>query len=97
MGPERDSVQFASIGASGASIKYLNIIKDVKTFLSQTGIVYPGRAKLEISHHYGIENFYKTGITMIPVINREYCKKYIIALPGQSHPEQYHKIKEETF
>jgi sialic acid synthase SpsE/mannose-6-phosphate isomerase-like protein (cupin superfamily) len=77
--------------------RLLNIIKDVKTFLSQTGIVYPGRAKLEISHHYGIENFYKTGITMIPVINREYCKKYIIALPGQSHPEQYHKIKEETF
>ena len=75
----------------------LNIIEDVKSFLNETGIVYPGQAKLEISHHYGIDNFYTTGITIIPVINREYCKKYIIVLRGQSHPEQYHKIKEETF
>ena len=34
---------------------------------------------------------------MITVINREYCKKLIIVLPGQRHPEQYHKQKEETF
>ena len=34
---------------------------------------------------------------MITVVNRGYCKKLIIALPGQSHPEQYHKKKEETF
>jgi D-lyxose ketol-isomerase len=31
------------------------------------------------------------------VINREYCKKLIISLPGQVHPEQFHKKKEETF
>jgi len=34
---------------------------------------------------------------MITVVNREYCKKLIITLPGQSHPEQYHEQKEETF
>jgi len=34
---------------------------------------------------------------MITVVNREYCKKLIIALPGQNHPEQFHKQKEETF
>jgi quercetin dioxygenase-like cupin family protein len=34
---------------------------------------------------------------MITVVNREYCKKLIIVLPGQNHPEQYHKKKEETF
>ena len=33
---------------------------------------------------------------MITVINREYCKKLIIVLPGQRHPEQHHKQKEET-
>ncbi|NLG03770.1 MAG: cupin domain-containing protein, partial [Clostridia bacterium] len=26
-----------------------------------------------------------------------YCKKYIIVLPGQKHPEHAHRIKEETF
>jgi quercetin dioxygenase-like cupin family protein len=66
-------------------------------FLKETNTVYPGQAKLEISHHYGIDNFYMTGATMITVINREYCKKLIITLPGQNHPEQYHKQKEETF
>ena len=77
--------------------KIWNAVQDVKQFLKESGVVYPGEAKLEISHHYGIENFYDTGITMITVVNREYCKKLIIALPGQSHPEQYHKKKEETF
>jgi D-lyxose ketol-isomerase len=34
---------------------------------------------------------------MITVINREYCKKILILLPNQTHPQQYHKIKEESF
>jgi len=57
----------------------------------------PGKSDLEISHHYGIDRFYEYGITMITVVNREYCKKLIILLPGQKHPEQYHEQKEETF
>lgn len=73
------------------------IVQDVKHFLNKSEVAFPGQAELEISHHYGIENFYKTGITMITVVNREYCKKLIIVLPGQTHPEQYHKEKEETF
>ena len=77
--------------------KIWDIVQDVKAFLKETGVVFPGEAKLEISHHYGIDNFYTTGITMITVVNREYCKKLIIALPGQNHPEQFHKQKEETF
>ena len=34
---------------------------------------------------------------MLTVVNRDYCKKILILLPGQTHPEQYHKNKEETF
>ena len=75
----------------------LKIIEDVRSLLKEANIVYPGQAKLEISHHYGIDKFYETGITMITVVNREYCKKLIIVLPGQQHPEQFHKQKEETF
>ena len=74
-----------------------NIVQDVKKFLDTTNVIYPKETHLEISHHYGIENFYDTGITMITVVNRDYCKKLIIVLPGQNHPEQYHKKKEETF
>ena len=74
-----------------------DIVQDVKSFLQESNVVYPGQAKLEISHHYGVDKFYETGITMITVVNREYCKKLIIMLPNQNHPEQYHKQKEETF
>jgi len=74
-----------------------DIVQNVKSFLNTADVVFPSDANLEISHHYGIDNFYKTGITLITVVNREYCKKLIIALPGQTHPEQYHKKKEETF
>jgi len=77
--------------------KVWEIVQDVRSFLDASDVVYPGEAKLEISHHYGIDKFYETGITMITVVNREYCKKLIIVLPGQNHPEQYHKKKEETF
>ena len=73
------------------------IVQQVKELLKKSKVVLPGQADFEISHHYGIDRFYEFGITMITVVNREYCKKLIIMLPGQSHPEQHHKIKEETF
>jgi sialic acid synthase SpsE/quercetin dioxygenase-like cupin family protein len=73
------------------------IVQKVKALLSEARIVVPGEAELEISHHYGIDRFYDTGLTMITVVNREYCKKLIAVLPGQTHPEQYHNKKEETF
>ena len=34
---------------------------------------------------------------MINIINQSYCKKLIIVLPGQKHPAQFHKVKEESF
>jgi sialic acid synthase SpsE/D-lyxose ketol-isomerase len=74
-----------------------DIVQNVKSLLADAQVVVPGAAKLEISHHYGIEKFYETGITMITVVNRDYCKKLIITLPNQRHPTQFHKQKEETF
>ena len=73
------------------------IVQKAKALFKEAGVVYPGGADLEISHHYGIDNFFENGSTMITVVNRNYCKKLIALLPGQSHPEQYHKQKEETF
>lgn len=74
-----------------------SIVQKVKSLLREGNVVFPGRANLEISHHYGLEQFYEYGISMITVVNREYCKKLIIMLPGQKHPEQFHEKKEETF
>ena len=52
---------------------------------------------MEISHHKGKRNFSKVGTTIINCINREYCKKILVQLPGQNHPLHYHPRKEETF
>jgi len=77
--------------------KVLSIVTRVKKLLDQSRGVVPGEAELEISHHYGIDRFDEFGITMVTVVNRHYCKKLIVVLPGQKHPEQYHEKKEETF
>jgi mannose-6-phosphate isomerase-like protein (cupin superfamily) len=73
------------------------IVDRTRTFLQDCMVQIPNGAILEISHHYGIENFYETGLSMITVVNEEYCKKLLFLLPGQSHPEQFHKNKKETF
>jgi sialic acid synthase SpsE/mannose-6-phosphate isomerase-like protein (cupin superfamily) len=77
--------------------KVYAIVQSIKKILKEGNVIFPGKANLEISHHYGIDQFMEYGSTMITVVNREYCKKLIIMLPGQKHPEQYHKKKEETF
>lgn len=74
-----------------------SIIRDVKALLKASGAVVPAQLELEISHHYGIERFRDVGSAMITVINREYCKRLLLMLPGQSHPEHWHKSKDETF
>lgn len=75
----------------------LEAVRAVKQLLKDANIVVPGKAELELSHHYGLDRFHETGLTMITVVNREYCKKLLAMLPGQDHPEQYHNRKEETF
>ena len=77
--------------------KVYNIVQQVKDVLQKARVAVPGQAELELSHHYGIGRFHEFGCTMITVVNRGYCKKLIILLPGQKHPEQYHEVKEETF
>ena len=77
--------------------KVYDIVQRVKEFVRKSGVIVPPKVDLEISHHYGIDRFDEFGMTMVTVVNREYCKKLILMLPGQQHPEQYHEQKEETF
>ncbi len=74
-----------------------DLVARVKDLLRAGSIVVPRHARLEVSHHYGLERVLEHGITMITVVNRAYCKKLIVVLPGQTHPAQYHELKEETF
>lgn len=73
------------------------IIHEAKSLINEAGIKLGDKFTVELSHHYGIKNFRKIGATIVNIINREYCKKLIIVLPGQEHPDHFHKIKEETF
>lgn len=75
-----------------------SILSEVKSILRNAGVILPKvQSDLEISHHYGIDNFRKTGAVLVNFVNREYCKKILTLLPGQSHPEHLHRKKEETF
>ena len=73
------------------------IAKKVSNLIKESKITVPGGIDLEISHHYGLDKFDQVGLTMLTVVNRGYCKKLLVSLPGQQHPEQYHNKKEETF
>jgi sialic acid synthase SpsE/mannose-6-phosphate isomerase-like protein (cupin superfamily) len=91
-----------AIGSDNARLantreKILQIAKRVKNLLHEGKITVPGGIDLEISHHYGLDRFDEFGLVMLTVVNRDYCKKLLVSLPGQHHPEQYHNQKEETF
>jgi quercetin dioxygenase-like cupin family protein len=72
-------------------------IKQVREMLGASHVIAPSQAEFEISHHYGLENFERFGSTVITVVNREYCKRLIVLIPGQTHPEQWHNLKDETY
>ena len=89
---QREDVELSD--TRGIILRYVNRIVDL---LKQSNVVVPVDSRCEISHHYGLENFEKTGLTLIDCVNREYCKKILVVLPGQAHPSHSHKKKEETF
>lgn len=94
----------AAVMADAASIPGdpdVMIIKDavheVKALLNYASVTLTTEFTIEYSHHYGVRNFRKVGAVLINIINREYCKKVLVQLKGQSHPFHFHKRKEETF
>ena len=72
-------------------------VHEIKAILNEANIQLGSDFKVEYSHHYGLESFRETGAAIIECINREYCKKLVVQLPGQRHPSHYHARKEETF
>lgn len=72
-------------------------VHEVKALLNLARVPLSSEFSVDYSHHYGVRNFRKVGTVLINVINREYCKKILVQLPGQVHPWHYHRRKEETF
>lgn len=89
----------ASVIPNAISMKRIiyKAIHDVKGMLHMANIFVNYDSNVSLSHHYGLEKFDEYGAVIIDCINREYCKKIIVMLPGQTHPKHYHKKKEETF
>lgn len=77
--------------------KVLHIVNQVKDILKKSEVTVPDKAGFELSHHYGLERFDEYGVTIVNCINREYCKKILVMIPGQNHPIHKHQLKEETF
>jgi sialic acid synthase SpsE/mannose-6-phosphate isomerase-like protein (cupin superfamily) len=79
------------------ALEIRRIIHDAKGMLSEAHIVLADDDQIDLSHHLGIDKFRHTGAIIVNVVNRTYCKKYILVLPGQRHPNHRHIQKEETF
>ena len=78
--------------------KVYKIVEKSKSILKLSNQFLKGQHDFEISHHYGLNSFEKFGLVMVTILNNtQYCKKLLIVFPGQTHPEQWHKKKEETF
>jgi N-acetylneuraminate synthase len=95
--PARSAVFQKSIERTDHRERVLQIVQKVRALLQESHTVTSEKAEVEISHHYGLDRFDEVGMTIINVVNRAYCKKLLVLLPGQHHPEQYHLKKEETF
>ncbi|MFH1877199.1 MAG: N-acetylneuraminate synthase family protein [Candidatus Omnitrophota bacterium] len=92
-----ETVNFKDLKIGNIRRKVLEIIKELKEIILKSHIALPDKIDLELSHHYGIDRYEEWGAAILNCINREYCKKLIILLPGQKHPFHYHVKKEETF
>jgi sialic acid synthase SpsE/mannose-6-phosphate isomerase-like protein (cupin superfamily) len=92
-----EAILLAGVSATDTRSLLHGIVHDVTTLLKKSRAIVPAQLHLEVSYHYGLERFRECGSTTITVINREYCKRVILILPGQRHPEQWHKQKDETY
>ena len=90
-------VRFDTVDIVNRRETVLAIIRELGALLTESRVPLMNRMNLELSHHYGLEEFHRCGCSIITCVNREYCKKIIALLPGQFNPTHTHKLKEETF
>ena len=71
-------------------------VEDSLRLLRRAGIVFPKQAKVSLYHHAGLERIAEIGAAFINIVDRDYCKSYVLMQPGQRYPDHYHKIKTES-
>ena len=94
---ENQPLMIKNLSKDNRETKVQSKVTKVISILREGNVIIPLNSECEISHHYGLDEFEECGATIINCINREYCKKIMVVLPGQKHPSHYHKLKEETF
>lgn len=92
-----EPIFFKDVSSSNIRAHVLSAIGKVREMLIESKVHLPHMLQFELSHHYGLERLEDKGAIIINCVNRQYCKKLIIILPGQRHPAHFHKRKEETF
>ena len=92
-----EPIYFKDVSTKDIRELVLQTIGKVKDMLLESKVHLPHLLQFELSHHYGIERMEDCGAIIINCVNRQYCKKLIVMLPGQRHPVHFHKKKEETF
>ena len=94
---KNEAIMAVDVAKMDAREKVYEAVEKINKLLRQANIPVSSKWEFELSHHYGLDRFYEVGASIASCINREYCKKLIVVLPGQKHPAHYHKVKEETF
>ncbi len=92
-----EPVYFNDVSMGDIREHVLKTVSKVKEMLIESKVHLPHMLEFELSHHYGIDHINDCGAVIVNCVNRHYCKKLIIMLPGQRHPTHFHKKKEETF
>lgn len=91
----RETIHHDDVVETSAPVQ--TIVRDIRGMLREAGIEVGSQVEIELSHHYGLEKYREVGAAIVNVLNREYCKKLLVIMPGQVHPEHMHKQKEEAF
>jgi len=95
---KNDPVLKKSIDYSNNRKIVLDIINKIKDIMNKSGVAVQDEIEMELSHHYGIESYFKTGAAILNCFNNEeYCRKLLVLLPMQMHPSHFHRLKHETF
>ena len=68
-----------------------------RELLREAGTSVTADDRIEISCHYGLQQFLSTGVLIVEKVNREYCKKLLVIFSNQKHPTHRHIRKEESF
>lgn len=95
--PVNAPVSFANTKVQDNRAKVREVVGKLCKLIKDSGIQLQDKLDLELSHHYGLDRFDEVGCAIITCVNREYCKKILLQLPGQYNPVHTHHKKEETF